>query len=61
MAFGILSDDRARYSKAVQLFHDTVGGTFKWGRGAWAANRLIGEGTETLRDIYHTLFGACTR
>ncbi|KAF6261585.1 chondroitin AC/alginate lyase [Scenedesmus sp. NREL 46B-D3] len=57
MAFGILSDDRARYSKAVQLFHDTVGGTFKWGRGAWAANRLIGEGTETLRDIYHTLFG----
>lgn len=58
MAFGILTDDRARYARAVQLFHTTVAGYFKWGRGRWAANRLIGESTETLRDIYHTLFGA---
>jgi hypothetical protein len=57
MAFGILTDDRARYNKALQLFHTTVAGYFKWGRGRWAANRLIGESTETLRDIYHTLFG----
>ncbi|WIA43021.1 hypothetical protein OEZ86_009555 [Tetradesmus obliquus] len=57
MAFGILTDDRARYDRAVQLFHTTVAGYLKWGRGRWAANRLIGESTETLRDIYHTLFG----
>lgn len=57
MAFGILTDDRPRYDKAVQLFHATVAGYLKWGRGKFATNRLIGESTETLRDIYHTLFG----
>lgn len=30
---------------------------FKWGRGAWAPGRIIGESTETLRDIYHFEFG----
>lgn len=57
MAFGVLTDDAQRYNMAVDLYHTTVRGYFKWGRGRFAAGRLIGESTETLRDIYHTLFG----
>jgi hypothetical protein len=57
MAFGVLADDRARYEKGLALFRHTVDGYFKWGRGRFAAGRMIGEATETLRDIYHTLFG----
>lgn len=57
MAMGILSDDRARYTKAVGVFHSTVSDYFKWGRGAWANGRILGECSETLRDQYHVQFG----
>ncbi|KAF8063673.1 hypothetical protein HT031_003528 [Scenedesmus sp. PABB004] len=58
VAAGVVADDRGRYDAGVQLFHRTVAGFLKWGRGRWAeGGRLIGETTETLRDIYHTLFG----
>lgn len=29
----------------------------RFGRGTSAKGRMVGESTETLRDIYHTLFG----
>lgn len=58
VAFGVFSDDRARYNKGVSLYRTTVKDYFKWGRGQYAAGgRLFGESTETLRDIYHTEFG----
>jgi hypothetical protein len=57
MAVGVLSDDRARYDKGLALYRKTVKEYFRWGRGEWAAGRTPGESTETLRDIYHTLFG----
>eukprot|EP00775_Hariotina_reticulata_P012621 gene12621-12751_t len=57
MSFGVLTEDQVLYDRGVALFHATVQGYFKWGRGRYSANRLIGESTETLRDIYHTLFG----
>ena len=38
------------------MYRTTVQEYFKWGRG-YAPGRLLGEATETLRDIYHTLFG----
>lgn len=57
MAFGILTNDQRRHAKAVELYHTTVHGYLKWGRRRFADGRLIGETTETLRDIYHTLFG----
>jgi hypothetical protein len=57
MAHGVLADSRARYAKGVDLYRKTVGEYFKWGRGADAGGRIVGEATETLRDIYHTQFG----
>ena len=57
MAAGALADDRPRYDKGVALFRSTMADYFKWGRGAYAAGRLVGEATETLRDVYHTTFG----
>lgn len=61
MSVAILSDDRPRYNKAVQLYHATVKDYFKWGRGKYrnysGVLRVVGEATETLRDIYHTQFG----
>lgn len=57
MAFGLLTDDKARYQKGIDLYKATVPDYFRWGKGAFAQNRLPGEATETLRDIYHTQFG----
>lgn len=57
LAYAIVADDRARYASAVRLYTATVHGYLKWGRGAFAAGRIIGETTETLRDVYHSLFG----
>jgi len=57
MAIGLLSDDRPRYNKGLQLYRTTVESYFKWGKGEYAGGRMVGESTETLRDIYHTLFG----
>ncbi|GBF98901.1 hypothetical protein Rsub_11539 [Raphidocelis subcapitata] len=57
VALGVLADDRALYNKGRDLYRTTLDSFFKWGRGDYAANRTLGEATETLRDIYHTLFG----
>lgn len=58
MAFGALTDNRTLYDQGVALYRTTVADSFKWGRGAYAAGgRLVGESSETLRDIYHTEFG----
>ncbi|GBF90830.1 hypothetical protein Rsub_03684 [Raphidocelis subcapitata] len=57
MAIGVLSDNRPRYEKGLELYRKTVQEYFRWGRGEWSKGRIIGESTETLRDIYHTLFG----
>ncbi|GBF89133.1 hypothetical protein Rsub_01850 [Raphidocelis subcapitata] len=56
MAYGVLTDDRARYQKGVTIYRAVVDSYFKWGRGQWARGRIVGESTETLRDVYHTLF-----
>ncbi|KAI8464060.1 MAG: hypothetical protein J3K34DRAFT_526509 [Monoraphidium minutum] len=56
VAAGVLSDNRTLYNKGVGVFRDTVKDYFKWGKGAHAAGRIIGEASETLRDIYHTEF-----
>lgn len=59
MSLAILGDDRARYDKAVDLFHRTVKDyVWKWGRDpAFSKGRRPGEITETLRDMYHSQFG----
>ncbi|WIA13951.1 hypothetical protein OEZ85_002521 [Tetradesmus obliquus] len=59
MAVGVLTDDKVRYRKAVNLYHATVRDYTKWGRakGFRDGGRVLGETSETLRDIYHTQFG----
>lgn len=57
VAFGSLAGDEARYRQGLDLYRTTVESYFKWGRPPYDKGRLIGEATETLRDIYHTLFG----
>jgi hypothetical protein len=57
MAVAVLADDRPMYEKGRDLYRATVREYFKWGRDGYAAGRVLGEATETLRDIYHTLFG----
>lgn len=62
VALGILADDRPRYEKGLELYRTTARSYLKWGtpgyeRDASGAPRLRGEATETLRDVYHTLFG----
>jgi hypothetical protein len=58
MAVGALTDDRPRYERGLKLYRAVVDAYFKWGRGEWAkGGRMVGESTETLRDVYHTLFG----
>jgi hypothetical protein len=56
MAVGVLTDDKLRYRKAVNLYHATVRDYTKWGRakGFRDGGRVLGETSETLRDIYHT-------
>lgn len=60
MTVGILTDDRPRYARAVDLYHATIKDYFKWGRGKFhrysGVLRIVGEATETMRDIYHTQF-----
>ena len=55
MAFGVLSDDGPLYAKGRALYSTTVAEYFEWGRPGFAAGRVLGESTETLRDVYHTL------
>jgi hypothetical protein len=43
VAFGVLTDDVARYRKGVDLYHVTVGDYLRWGRGDFKANRIVGE------------------
>eukprot|EP00882_Tetradesmus_deserticola_P029789 GHRQ01033396.1.p1 GENE.GHRQ01033396.1~~GHRQ01033396.1.p1 ORF type:complete len:123 (+),score=17.20 GHRQ01033396.1:49-417(+) len=58
ISYGILTDNRERYDKGVSLYHDTLSDYLKWGRGANAeGGRMIGECSETLRDIFHSQFG----
>jgi hypothetical protein len=59
MAVGVLTDDKVRYRKAVNLYHATVRDYTKWGRakGFTDGGRVLGETSETLRDIYHTQVG----
>jgi hypothetical protein len=58
MAMGVLTDNRTMYNEGVAVYKTTVGDYLKWGRGASAGGgRVIGETSETLRDIYHTEFG----
>jgi hypothetical protein len=58
MAVALLTDDPPRFRKAVKLFNETLHSYLKWGKGDWAAGgRVLGEASETLRDIYHTEFG----
>jgi hypothetical protein len=58
MSYGILTDNRTRYNKGVALYHETLKDYLKWGKGANAeGGRMIGECSETLRDIYHSQFG----
>lgn len=46
------------WTQGVKLFGTTVSSYFRWGRAAaWKEGRLLGECSETLRDIYHTQFG----
>lgn len=52
----MLTNNRTRYDKGVGLHRITVEDYFKWGREPWAKGRIIGESSETLRDIYHTQF-----
>lgn len=66
MAAGVLADDAAKFERGRELYRATVASYLKWGRAGappqWASAppgtpRLAGESTETLRDIYHSLFG----
>lgn len=58
MSYGILTDNRSRYDKGVKLFQETLKDYLKWGRGGFTeGGRIIGECSETLRDIYHSQFG----
>jgi hypothetical protein len=52
MSVAILNDDAALYNKAVSLFQATVKHYIRWGFDpATSATRIIGECTETLRDV----------
>jgi hypothetical protein len=43
VAFGVLSDDVARYRKGLDLYHVTAGDYLRWGRGDFRSNRIVGE------------------
>jgi hypothetical protein len=53
-AVAVLSDDRARWEKAHVVFDATVQRYLRWGKDIWAEGHVLGETTETQRDIYHT-------
>lgn len=56
-AVAVLSDDRARWNKARTVFHATVQRYLRWGKDEWADDHVLGETTETQRDIFHTQMG----
>eukprot|EP00882_Tetradesmus_deserticola_P015228 GHRQ01016219.1.p1 GENE.GHRQ01016219.1~~GHRQ01016219.1.p1 ORF type:complete len:577 (+),score=184.85 GHRQ01016219.1:303-2033(+) len=61
ISFGVLADDRGRYNIGTELFMNATRDYLKWGRGMMSTvdgvQRIPGECTETLRDIYHAEFG----
>lgn len=57
VSFGLLTDDRSRYQKGLDLHRVALQSYLRWGRSSAQDGRIIGEATETLRDIYHTEFG----
>lgn len=55
MAVGVLTDNSTLYQQGVDLYLATVKSYFRWGRQKdWMQGRILGECSETLRDIYHT-------
>jgi len=52
MSMAILTDNRTRYDRAVDIYHKTVKDYLAWGWGQGQINqsRIIGECTETLRE-----------
>jgi hypothetical protein len=62
MALGVLGNNRTMYNSGVNLFTSTVADYLKWGKGSFAVQngnmtRLLGECSETMRDMYHSQFG----
>jgi hypothetical protein len=56
MSVAVLSDNRVLYGRARAHFVNTTNDYLRWGRGSFAAGRIWGEASETLRDIFHTEF-----
>lgn len=55
MAVGVLTDNATLYEQGVELFEATTHSYLRWGRyKGWKEGRILGECSETLRDIYHT-------
>jgi hypothetical protein len=62
MALGVLGNNRTMYNSGVNLFTSTVADYLKWGKGSFAVQngnmtRLLGECSDTMRDMYHSQFG----
>lgn len=61
ISFGVLADNKDRYKAGLELARTAIKDYLKWGRGSMATvdgvQRIPGECTETLRDIYHSEFG----
>lgn len=61
MAVGVLSENITTYNRGVGLFNTVVAQYLRWGKDPYATGppsaRVLGEATETLRDMYHTQFG----
>lgn len=53
----VLADDRARWDKAKVVFEETVQRYLRWGKDIWTTGHVLGESTETQRDIFHTQMG----
>lgn len=56
-AVAVLGDDRVRWSKARAVHQATVERYLRWGRGIWAPGHVLGECTETQRDLFHSQMG----
>jgi hypothetical protein len=54
MSYALLTNNRTRYDESKVVFSRTINDYLKWGKGSWAENRIVGECTETLRDIFHS-------
>eukprot|EP00878_Enallax_costatus_P022573 GHUV01023959.1.p1 GENE.GHUV01023959.1~~GHUV01023959.1.p1 ORF type:complete len:499 (+),score=71.25 GHUV01023959.1:332-1828(+) len=57
MAVDVLSDNINTYNKGVSIFNTVISKYLRWGKDPYAAGRVLGECSETLRDMYHTQFG----